>query len=588
MVTLKSLARLVRFGVYELDTQAGKLHKNGIRLRLEEKPLQILALLLEEPGEVVTRKRLKEELWADTFVNFDYSLNTAVSKLRQILGDSADSPRYVETVPRRGYRFIAPVEGREPGELLAKVMLAVLPFDNLSQDPEQEYFSDGLTEEMITRLGQLRPRQLGVIARTSAMRYKGAQKNIAQIGRELSVDYILEGSVRSAGSRLRITAQLIQTKDQTHLWAETYDRSWQDVIAIQEEVARSIASSLSVELLSSAQEPLAPAPAGRSTKNSDAYSDYLKGRFHYNQVTEEGLKKSLVYFQQAIAKDPGFALAYVGLADAQQMFGFFGFLPSSEVIPRIQPAVMKALDLDDGLAEAHTSLANLKKAFEWDWSGAEIGYKRALQLNPNHTSAHRFYSGYLSAMGRHQEAIQEMFKAIELDPLSLVLSMEVAWNLYMARDFHRSSEQSLRTLEMQPDFAPAEHTLGLAYLQMARHQEAIAAFQKVRNSSGDNPATLAALGHAYATASQTRKAEEVLNELERMSARSYVPPYWQAVIYAGLDRKEEALGCLEEACRLRDVWIIWLKSEPRFDPLRSIAAFKDLLRRIGLPTYDAT
>jgi len=582
MTILKSLPRLVRFGVYELDSHAGELRKNGIRLKLEEKPRQILGLLLEQPGEIVTRKRLKEELWTNTFVDFDYSLNTAVSKLRQALGDSADSPRYVETAPRRGYRFIAPVDGRESRQSSAKVMLAVLPFENLSREPEQEYFSDGLTEEMITRLGQLRPRQLGVIARTSSMRYKGAGKEIGQISRELGVGYVLEGSVRSDGNRLRITAQLIQARDQTHLWAETYDRSWEDVFAIQEEVARSIASSLSVELLPATEEPLAQAPSTHHTKSSDAYLDYLKGRFHYNKLTEEGVKKSLVYFQQAIEKDPEFALAYVGLADAQQLFGFVGPVSSSEVISRIKPAVMKALELDDGLAEAHTSLANLEKVFEWDWAKAEMEYKRALQLNPNYANAHRFYAGYLSVIGRHQEAIQEIFKAIELDPLSLVVSNEVAWNLYMARDYNRSSEQSLKTLEMQPDFAPAEYTLGLAYGQMSRHEEAITAFQKARNASGNNPAILSALGHVYAIAGQRREAEEALNELQKTSRRSNAPPYWTAVIYAGLHKKEEAFEWLDKACRLRDVWIIWLRSEPRFDSLRSTAQFKDLLNRIGL------
>jgi TolB-like protein/DNA-binding winged helix-turn-helix (wHTH) protein len=443
----QTVTPVIRFGVFELDLAAGELRKSGIKVRLQEQPFQILSLLLERPGQVVTRDEIQQKLWPDgTFVDFEHSLNAAVKRLREALEDSADNPQFVETVPRRGYRFIYPVEGHAARSrrwvwalalaalpalltlLLAlnvgglrdrlwpradspakRIMLAVLPCDNLSGDPEQEYFSDGMTDEMIAQLGRLQPARLGVIARTSAMHYKGTDKHVDEIGRELGVEYILECSVRREGDRVRITAQLIQVSDQTHLWAASYERELAGIFAIQSEVSRQIARSLEVELLPAERAR----PSGAGTINPEAYEAYLKGRYFWNKRTEEGIKKSLDYFQQAVARDPDYALAYSGLADAYLVGIFVGYLPSQDNHPKGLAAALRAVELDDTLAEAHASLANFEIG---NWLVEEKELKRAIELNPNYAPARIWYAMHLSARGRHEEALAEGKKALELDP----------------------------------------------------------------------------------------------------------------------------------------------------------------------------
>jgi len=299
-------------------------------------------------------------------------------------------------------------------------------------------------------------------------------------------------------------------------------------------------------------------------------------------MSEDGLGKSIGYFEDAIVKDPHYALAYSGLADTYGLYGFFGLMPPREVMPRARELSRIALSLDDGLAEAHASLASIKKSYEWDWVGAENEYLRALELNPNYATGHHWYADFLSSMGRSEEAMQEIHTAQELDPLSLVISMEVAWNWYMTREYERSLEQSLKTLEIEPNFTPAQHTLGLAYLQLGKHTEAIRAFEKAKEGSGGNLVALAALGHAYAASGEKRQASKALSELGKMAQRRYVPYYWSAIVHAGLGHQDEALECLEKACEERDVWLVWLRAEPRFDRLRSGPRFENLLRRISL------
>jgi serine/threonine-protein kinase len=460
-----------------------------------------------------------------------------------------------------------------------KIMLAVLPFDNLSADPEQEYFSDGMTEEMIAELGQLQPQRLGVIARTSAMHYKGTDKRIDEIGRELGVDYILEGSVRRAAGRVRITAQLIQVSDQTHLWAESYERELADIFAIQSDVAQRIARSLEVELLPAQQARLASA----RPVNPEAYGAYLKGRFHWNKRTEEEVRKGIEYFQQAIEKDPNYALAYAGLADSYNILGDYSYVPPEEAYPRAKVAAAKALETDDTLAEAHTSLAKAAHLYDWNWLAAERGFQRALALNPSYAPAHHWYAEYLAAMGRVDEAIAEKKRARELDPLSLIINSSEGWVLYFARRYDQAIEQLQKALEMDPNFAVAHLWLGWAYEQKGMYEEAIREFQKAVTLFKGSTYPIASLGHAYAVSGKRGEALKLLNELKELSKRRYVSAYDLALVYAGLGEKDQAFKWLEKAYEERYGWITMLKLEPRFDPLRADPRFQSLLRRMNFP-----
>ncbi|HMD98514.1 MAG TPA: winged helix-turn-helix domain-containing protein [Terriglobia bacterium] len=575
-------ATAIRFGAFEVNLQARELHRRGLRLKIEEKPFQILAALLERPGQLITRQELRQRLWTpDTYVDFDRNLNTAVNKLRDTLGDSAENPRFVETLSRRGYRFIQPVEMAKGTTLPAAPeseainSIAVLPFENTSGDPEVDYLSDGITESLISNLSQLAG--VRVMARSTVFRYRGRGVDPLEVGRELRVHAVLTGRLVQRGDTLVIGAELVSTDSGFRLWGEQYNRKLPDIFEVEEKISREISERLRLRLTGEEKKRLTK----RYTENAEAYRDYLKGRYCYFKMNEEGLGKSIGYFQDAILKDPHYALAYSGLADTYGLYGLFGLMPPREVMPRARELSRIALSLDDGLAETHASLASIKKSYEWDWVGAENEYLRALELNPNYATGHHWYADFLSSMGRSEEAMQEIHTAQELDPLSLVISMEVAWNWYMARQYEQSLEQSLKTLEIEPSFTPAQHTLGLAYLQLGKHTEAIRAFEKAKKGSGGNLVALAALGHAYAASGEERQANKALSELGKIAQRRYVPHYWSAIVHAGLGQQDEGFECLEKACEERDVWLVWLKAEPRFDNLRSDPRFENLLRRIN-------
>ena len=574
--------RAVRFGAFELDLQARELRKRGLRLKLQEKPFQILEMLLERPGEVVMREQLRKRLWPDTYVGFDRSLNTAINTLRRALGDSPENPRFVETHSRRGYRFIAPLEGAEAaasttaqaGEAVRSV--AILPFENVGADPELEYLSDGITESIINSLSQLP--YVRVMARSAVFRYKGQGIDPQAVGRDLRLHAVLTGRVIPHGNTLTIGAELVEVQNGWRLWGEVYTRSLSDIFAVQEDIAREIASNLSLRLTGEERKVFAK----RYTGTVEAYRDYLKGRYYCNKMNPDALRKSVGCFQQAIGKDPQYALAYAGLADAYNLFAFFGLRPAQEVMPLAKEAALKALELDETLAEAHVTLGSIRDIYDWDWPAGEQEYQRALELSPSYPAAHHGYAAHLAAVGRTQEALGEILKAQELDTLSLVYSMEIAWNWFMARKYDRAREQSFKTLEMEPLFAPAQHTLGLAYEQMGQPEEAIAAFQRALTGSGGNPVPLAAMAHAYATAGRRREAGEKLTELRQLARQAYVPPYWLALPHAGLGEKDAAFEWLQRAYEERDVWLVWLKREPRFDVLRSDPRLEHLLRCIRL------
>jgi TolB-like protein/Flp pilus assembly protein TadD len=555
------------------------LYKQGRKIKLQQRPFQILAVLLDRPGEVVSRDELRRQVWPpDTFVDFDHSLKTAVSKIREALGDSADKPRYLETLSRRGYRFIGAVEELPNAAPLGdQIRLAVLPFENLSNDREQEYFSDGITDEMIAQLGGAQPRQLAVIARTSAMHYKRTDKRLDQIGQELNVNHIVEGSVRRAGDRVRITAHLVRVSDQTPLWAHSYERDLRDILALQSEVAGAISNEIQVKL--------APQCWARNVSalpaSGQAYEAYLRGRYCLNRRTQEGIKKGIDYFKQAIAHDSRYALAYAGLADGYRIQGACGWLAPSVAREEARAAARKALEIDDRLCEAHRALGAVLFRFDWVWKQSEVELLRALELNPSDPETHRVYATYLQAVGRVEEAISEAERARKLDPLSLLMETALGKALYFARRYEAATIQCRRALELDPDYTPARFNLGRALLETGRGEEAVAEFKKA--SRRGEVHYLAGLAYAYARTALQEQARGVLKRLETLAGRNYVSAYDMAKVHLGLGQEEQAMEWLERAYAERAAGAVAVKVDPVFEMLHSDPRFQALCRRMELP-----
>ena len=629
----------LRFGVFELDLRAGELRKQGVRLRLQEQPFQVLAMLLERPGDIVTREELRNRLWAaDTFVDFDHGVNKAVNRIRSALGDSATSPRFVETVARRGYRFLADVTvveaaalvapGSIPGEFLpvehesiaptalapssprrlpawpltftaaALVLasigvvlwlvqsrtpqptlirsLAVLPLENLSGDTSQEYFADGLTDELIATLGQISA--LRVISRTSVMPFKRARKSLPQIARELNVDAVVEGTVLRSGGRVRITAQLIEARADTHLWSETYDGDLRDTLTLQNKVARAIAEQIRISLNAQEQATLA---RGRVVE-PQAHEAYLMGRYFWNKRTGADLEKALEYFTQATERDPNYAQAYSGLADTYALLGDwqYGVLAPKDALPRAKAAAIKALQLDNTLGEAHTSLAFCLEGFDWDLQSADQEFRRGIALNPGYATAHHWYAWHLSLLGRNDESIAEMRKAQNLDPLSLIINADLAEVLLIARLTNESIQQSRKTIEMDVNFPLAHNQLGLAYLQQQKREEAIVELQTATRLSASSPTCAANLGRAYAVTGRRDEAVQLLGDLKKRATASYSNAAEIAVVYAALGDTDQAIAWLDKGYEERFNPGVLLR--PGFDPLRADPRFQDLERRVGL------
>jgi TolB-like protein/Tfp pilus assembly protein PilF len=588
-------------------------------------------MLLERPGEVVSRDEMRKRLWpADTFVEFEHSLNSAVKKLRQALGDSADHPRYVETLPRVGYRFIAPVNGGLPaapsttgtpaesleavaaarasrlrasvliaGILIlvalagffswqhfrsrapapaARVMLAVLPFQNLSGDPAQDYFSDGMTEEMIAQLGRLDPQHLAVIARTSVMHYKHSQEQLEEIGHELGVQYVLEGSVRRDADKVRISAQLIQMRDQTHVWARQYDRELSNLLALQGEIAREIAGGIRLTFVDDKRDEVARR-ASLSPGSYEAYDLYLKGRYFWNKRTPQGFQRAVGYFQQAIEKDPNYARAYAGLADSYALMSVYNMGPPREITPKARAAGLRAVELDERLAEAHASLAVIAQNYDWDWQTVEKEYRRAIELDPNYPTAHHWYAESLALEGRFDEAFVEIERARQLDPLSLIIAADYGAILYFSRQYDRAIEQFRTVLDMEPNF-PRAHMLELAYVQKGRYAQALADIEKWRRVE-DNPWSWTMLAYVYGRSGQQVEARRALEKLEELNRRRETDALSIAVAHVGIGDKEKAIAWLQKAYAEHSISTA-LKVDPIFDPLRSDPRFQELMRRVGL------
>jgi TolB-like protein/DNA-binding winged helix-turn-helix (wHTH) protein/Tfp pilus assembly protein PilF len=601
-------AQTVRFGPFELDLRAAELRRNGTKIKLPEQPFQILVELVEHPGEVVTREELRQRLWrSDTFVDFEQGLNTAVKRLRDLLGDSAEKPRYIETLPRHGYRLMVPVEkaktpqafGRRRVIWLAASLLvvtivaglvwrqrlqerfrpakieslAVLPLQNLSGDPAEEYFADGMTEALVTELGKVHT--LRVISRQSVMQYKGTNKPVPQIAKELNVDAVVEGSAMRAAGKVRITIQLVQANQERHLWSESYERKLSDVIALQREVSQAIVGEIQGKLASRERAYVINAPA----VNPEAYEDYLRGRYHYehrgryfDEHRPLGLDQAISYFQQAIAKDPSYAPAYAWLARCYATSGIYH--PTKEVLPKARAAAMKALEIDDTQAEAHASLGFVKAAYDWDWQGAEREFSRAIELDPNNSSAHSQYVWYLEVMGRFDEAIAEAKSARMLDPFSVNTNRILGWAYLHARRYDEAIDQFKKTLELDPNYSGAQLYLADCYLLKGMYPEALALLQKLRPRSDEF------LAYLYGVTGQRSKALRVIEDMKR---RPYMDPIFLVIAYAGVGDRDNAMRLLSKGYAERSPQMPFLKVEPFFDPLRADTRFQDLLRRMNFP-----
>ena len=631
--------KLYEFGPWRLDPQKLQLSRDGDAVPLPPKAAEILLVMLANSGQTVSKDDLMRSVWPHSFVE-ESNLTQNIFLLRKALGETAQQSSYIITIPGKGYRLAAavrqvphgdaapaaesaidlPVHPEEtavaarrwplapkliwlwllvPGLVViglagavalhrqhppppqaapGRVMLAVLPFENLTGNAEQEYFSDGMTEEMTAQLGNLDPRHLGVISRTSVMHYKGSQEPLDQIGRELGVQYVLEGSVRRDAGKVRITAQLIQMKDQSHIWARQYDRELRSTLALQTEIAQDIAGEIQ-QALGADNFSFNPGPQP-STTSYEAYDLYLKGRYFWNKRSGEGFEQAIRYFQQAIDKDPGYARAYAGLADCYVLLPAFSGMPPAEPMKKARAAATKALELDEGLAEAHTSLALIHENYDWDWPAAEKEYRRAIQLDPNYATAYQWYAEYLMWRGRFDEAFRASARARELDPLSLIIANDNGTIYYYSRQYDRAASEFNAVLDMDPNFPPA-HRVFEVYVEKAQFPQAIACIEQCKPLFGPTW-YWSQMAYALGRSGDSAGARRALLQLERLNRRQPVDPAGMAWAYAGSSDKDHTLLWLNKAYAQRSNTMTSLKVEPSYDFLRSDARFQDLSRRVGL------
>lgn len=616
-----------QIGAWLVQPQLHTISRGAQVTHVEPKAMQVLVYLAQHADEVVAKERLIRAVWADTFVTDDV-LTRCVSELRKAFDDSAKEPRVIQTVPKSGYRLVVPVftlvseeasRAHEPewrpgafwqrkvialGAVLlllvlaagiahwagffgrpwarpatGRIMLAVLPFQNLSADADQEYFSDGLTAEMISQLGSLPSERLGVIARTSVMQYKTAKKSAAEIGRELGVSHLLECTVQRSAGRVRIRAQLIQVSDQTSLWTASYDRDLRDILALEGDVAGAIAREIGLKLTPEQQASLAHT---RSIE-PEAHEAYLRGLsllWTRPFPSKEAVPRVGEYFQQAIAQDPNYALAYVGLADWYVIAADVGDMDQRKVYPLIEAAALRAAEIDQRLGSAHRSLAAVRE-YEWDWHGAELEYRRAIALNPSDDHSHQWYSSYLVSMGRFDEALGEARRALELNPIFLTDQKQLAFVFYMARRYNDAIREYESILERSPNFGLRHRDLGLTYLQVGRKTEAVTELERAQTAP-DLSSVTGSLAYVYGMTGRKERALKVLTKLKLLSAREYVKPSSVAIGFVGLGDADQALSWLSRAVDERDSEVQFLEVDPVWDPLRSDPRFQVLLRRVGL------
>jgi TolB-like protein/DNA-binding winged helix-turn-helix (wHTH) protein/Tfp pilus assembly protein PilF len=621
---------------FELSLQARELRRSGRVLKLERIPTEILFLLVEQRGTVVTRQQIVERIWgAEAFLDTDNAINTAIRKIRQVLRDNPEQPQYIQTITGKGYRFIPPLaagatlkahpalqpvapvivlplapaarrrsmfvaaiflllligvaamtfllrRSRRPAAEQARtgrILLAVLPFDNLTGDASQDYFSDGLTEEMITHIGRLDPARVAVIARTSVMVYKSRRETLARIGTELGVQYVLEGSVRRDSGNVRITAQLIQIRDQTHLWTREYDRELKDVLAMQDEIAQEIGDEISTTL-GEAKPKRGPVRAPLSTQQYQAYDSYLKGEYFLSKRSAGDLRRAIAYFQQATAADPNYARAYAGLADGYALLGGYSGLAQEEFTTHARSAALRALEIDDHLPDAHAALALIIQNHDWDWQAAEKEFRRAIELDPNYATAHHWYAEQLMWRGRFEEALQESRVASQLDPLSLIIASDQGAILFYARRYDDAIRQFRRVLDMDPHF-PRAQLIVSAYVQRGMFAEALAAMERERPPV-DTPWYLSELAFVQGAAGHRREARSAFHRLRALGLRQQFDPILMVPGYLAVADKESALTCLQNAYAKHSGNLTALKIDPIYDSLRADPRFRDLLQRVGL------
>jgi DNA-binding winged helix-turn-helix (wHTH) protein/TolB-like protein/tetratricopeptide (TPR) repeat protein len=616
---------LYEFGPFQLDPTERRLLQRGRPVPLTPKAFQTLLVLVENEGHVVEKEELLRRIWPDTFVE-EATLAQNVFTLRKQLGDDRSEAIYIETVPKRGYRFRAPVRcldspaaeaeirsaplsaqaGAEPSSrarmwvgavvlalLLAtsaiysvsrrsapkphRMMLVVLPVQNLTGDASRNYVTDGFTEELIAQLGSLNPAELGVIARTSAMAYKNGSKTAAQIGHELHVDYALECSVRELAGETRFTAQLIRTSDETHVWAHSFERANGDLLALQREIARTVADEIRVNMT-----PRSKARLSGNGVNPEAYDAFVQGRYHWNGRSAKELRTAVSLYQQAIEKDADFAPAYVGLADSYAMLATMREEAPREMMPKAKDALLKALALDDSLAEAHTSLGWILEVFDWDWTGSERELQKAIDLDPNDPTAHHRYAIHLAAMGRLPEALSQMYQAQRIDPLAPVIRTSTGWVLLRGRLPAQAMVECRKALDIDPKFVRAHLCMGEAYEQEGDLNHAAQEFLQGKILGGDTPDVISALKEATARAGYVGYFRQRLAQLVEKAKTSYVSPYDLADTYLRLGEKDEAMKWLNTAYEERSPYLINLQIEPRLDTLRADPRFQDLVGRVGL------
>ncbi len=574
-----------RFGRFELDSRTRELRKDGVRLRLQDQPFAVLALMLEHPGELLTRDELRDRLWPDgTFVDFEHGLNAAVKRLRSVLGDNAERPRFVETLHRRGYRFIARVErtnGASGAQALAEAdgvrqRLAVLPFSHLGHVSDPESFAGGLTEELITQLGRLCANRLGVIARSSCYRVQRTDRTAREIGGALRAHYLVEGTVRTEADRVRITAQLIEASSETQLWADSFERPLADSLLAQSDVATQIVRSVAVELL----PDRAPTPSTRP-RNVEAYQSYLKGRFHWNRPGDEGLNESLAFYAAAVKLDPGFATAHGALARAMAAAGDYYVREPRPAFDAAEASAARALAIDPTEPEALVALAEVRRSRDWDWDGAEEAYRRALSFNPSNEAAQRLCGVLLGARRQYDAAVAMTDRAAELDPLCLVSGTSAAWVRYIAGQYDDVIERCRHTMDMDRGYLAPHRLLAAARLQLGDVNGSVQYLESIPAVSTD-PVSLAWLAHALSVKGDRDRVFDILCQLDDMAQDRYVSFYHRALIHAGLGDLDATFSLLARACEQRDPWLMHLASEPRFDVIRPDARYAAVLGQLGL------
>ena len=623
----------LRFGVFEFDAGREELRKQGLRIKLQGQPLLLLSILLEHPGEIVTREELQARVWDQgVFVDFDHSLNKAISKIREALGDSPESPRFVETLSRRGYRFIAPIQviedslpalsprsesspqgasARESAErstwltlktwavhrrkplfaitaifVLAFALIpswfrtarahpnyaiAVLPFENVGNVQDNEYLSDGLEESVIHALCHFR--ELRVMSRNSSSRYKGRNFDASTVGRELGVGAILAGRVRTVGDTIRVTVELVDAADNHSIWGEKFERKSTELAGIEDEIAAQTARNLRLQ---------APSPhVMADTRNSEAYRLYLEGNYNLSKQKEENTLRAIQLFERALQNDPRYALAWTGLAIAYNKLPYFGTYPAAETFNKAKAAATRALELDPDLSEAHNALASIREDFDWDWDGAESEYRKAIQLNPSNGLARHWYSHFLSRMGRHEEGIAEAKRAVEVDPLSPSVLVNLAASYVFAGQYDEAIDACRRAISLDPNFPDAHYTLGISYREKGLYKDSIDEFRRQIATDADNKYAIGFLGYSYGLSGQRREAEKTI---EQLKSTPDVSPLALALVYVGLQKDQAALQLLDKAFEAHDPYVRYLKVDPCFARLRSNARFHELLRRAKLDT----